>query len=103
METKDSNQQSANDNPPGHVSPAKVREEYVLFDDLNETEITENKTKIKKRDKAKVNSTEIKKRDTVKINSTEIQDSSTRKGGDVWMVNNQIDVVSSEQNLYYDM
>ena len=98
------------------MSPKKVREEYVLFDDLNETEITENKTKVKKRDKAKINSTEIKKRDTEKINSTEIkkrdtekvdsteiQQSSTRKGGDVWMVNNQIDVVSSESNLYYDM
>jgi len=70
---------------------------------LNETEITENKTKVKKRDKAKVNSTEIKKRDTEKVESTEMQQSSTRKGGDVWMVNNQIDVVSAESNLYYDM
>ena len=83
---------------------------------MNETEITESKTKIRKRDKPKINSTETKKRDTEKINSTEIkkrdtekvdsidmQQSSTRKGGDVWMVNNQIDVVSSESNLYYDM
>ena len=85
------------------MGPTKVREEYVLFDDLNETEITENKTKVKKRDKAKINSTEIKKRDTEKVDSTEMQQSSTRKGGDVWMVNNQIDVVSSESNLYYDM
>ena len=70
---------------------------------MNETEITENKTKVKKRDKAKINSTEIKKRDTEKVDSTEMQQSSTRKGGDVWMVNNQVDVVSSENNLYYDM